>query len=57
MKVIEKKDNFFSIAVKSGERMTIADDKGVIILSVVASEDCLINAYRKIDFAPLEYHQ
>lgn len=55
MKVIEKKENFFSIAVKAGERLVLADGNGVVVLQVIASEDCLINAYRKIDFAPLEY--
>ena len=55
MKIIEKKDNFFSIAVKAGEKLVITDGNGVIALSVVVNEDCLLNAYRKIEFAPLSY--
>lgn len=55
MKVIEKKDNFFAIAIQAGEKLVLADGNAKILMSVVASEDCIINAYRKVDFMPLEY--
>lgn len=55
MKVIDKKDNFFAIAVQEGEKVVIADGNGQIQLQFVVSEDCIINAYRKTEVRPLSY--
>lgn len=55
MRILDKKDNFFSIALKAGEKYVIADDKGAVILSFVVDDECIISSYRKTEVMPLSY--
>ena len=53
--IVEKKENFFSIAVTEGERYNISDSQGKIILSFIASEDAVYMTYRKKEVSPMRY--
>lgn len=55
MKVIETKDNFFTIAGKAGEKVVISDGKNQIVIAFVLPEDTILNCYRKKEVVPLQY--
>jgi len=51
---VVRKDNYFSIGVKPGEKYTVAVD-GVIVLSTVMGDDCVVNSYVKRESIPMQY--
>jgi len=53
---VSRKDNFFSIAVKSGETYTVAVN-GEVIVTTIMGDDCTINSYVKRDAIPMQYKE
>lgn len=51
---IDKKDNFFSIKMKTGETYTVAVD-GEVVITTVMGDECTVNSYVKRDAIPMQY--
>lgn len=52
MRAISKNDNFISIAVEEGERVTLKGTSGGEV-SITFPDECILNCYRKNVVKPL----